>query len=81
MVVDIGGGTTEVAIISLSATAYSESLRVAGDELDESILRYLQKKHQVAIGVIAAERLKIESTSSLSTDSRTDGLTVVAKTF
>ncbi len=64
MVVDIGGGTTEVAIISLSAIAYSDSLRVAGDELDESIIRYLQKKHQVAIGYIAAERLKIEAASA-----------------
>jgi rod shape-determining protein MreB len=60
MVVDIGGGTTEVAIISLSANAYSESLRVAGDELDDSIVRYLQKKYQVAIGLNAAERVKME---------------------
>jgi rod shape-determining protein MreB and related proteins len=60
MVVDIGGGTTEVAIISLSANAYSESLRVAGDELDEAIARYLQKKYQVAVGPNAAEKLKME---------------------
>ncbi|HEY3275946.1 MAG TPA: rod shape-determining protein [Syntrophorhabdaceae bacterium] len=79
MVVDIGGGTTEVAIISLSATAYSESLRVAGDELDESVMRYLQKKHQVAIGVSAAEKLKIEGTSSPTSDSRPDGINVVGK--
>jgi len=78
MVVDIGGGTTEVAIISLSATAYSESLRVAGDELDESIMRYLQKKHQVAIGVIAAERMKIECASAMSGMSG-DAITVVGK--
>ncbi len=65
MVIDIGGGTTEVAIISLSAIAYSESLRVAGDELDESIIRYLQKKYQVAIGYIAAEKIKIEAASVL----------------
>ncbi|MCS7280685.1 MAG: rod shape-determining protein [Desulfobacterota bacterium] len=63
MVVDIGGGTTEVAIISLSAVAFSESLRVAGDELDESIVRYLQKKHQISIGLIAAEKIKIEHAS------------------
>ena len=56
MVVDIGGGTTEVAIISLSANAYSESLRVAGDELDDAIVRYLQRKYQVAIGLNAAEK-------------------------
>jgi rod shape-determining protein MreB len=60
MVVDIGGGTTEVAIISLSANAYSESLRVAGDELDEAIVRYLQRKYLVAIGINAAEKIKIE---------------------
>jgi len=60
MVVDIGGGTTEVAIISLSANAYSESLRVAGDELDDAIVRHLQRKFQVAIGLNAAERIKME---------------------
>ncbi|MGA3172836.1 MAG: rod shape-determining protein [Syntrophorhabdales bacterium] len=60
MVIDIGGGTTEVAIISLSANAYSESLRVAGDELDDAIVRYLQKKYQVAIGLNAAERIKMQ---------------------
>ncbi len=79
MVVDIGGGTTEVAIISLSATAYSESLRVAGDELDESIVRYLQKEHQVAIGVIAAERLKIEGASAYPSETQLDAFTVVGK--
>lgn len=60
MVIDIGGGTTEVAIISLGANAYSESLRVAGDEMDDAIVRYIQKKHQVALGINAAERVKIE---------------------
>jgi rod shape-determining protein MreB and related proteins len=64
MVVDIGGGTTEVAIISLSANAYSESLRVAGDELDEAIVRYLQRKYQVAVGTNAAERIKMEIASA-----------------
>ena len=64
MVVDIGGGTTEVAIISLSANAYSESLRVAGDELDEAIVRYLQKKHGVAVGINTAERIKMEMGSA-----------------
>lgn len=60
MVVDIGGGTTEVAIISLSANAYSDSLRVAGDEMDEAIVRYFQRKYQMALGINAAERVKIE---------------------
>ena len=79
MVVDIGGGTTEVAIISLAATAYSESLRVAGDELDESIVRYLQKKHQVAIGVIAAEKLKLEGASVYPTEGRGSAFNIVGK--
>jgi rod shape-determining protein MreB len=79
MVVDIGGGTTEVAIISLAATAYSESLRVAGDELDESIVRYLQKKHQIAIGVIAAEKIKLEGASVYPTEGRGNALNVVGK--
>ncbi|HAR95021.1 MAG TPA: rod shape-determining protein [Deltaproteobacteria bacterium] len=60
MVIDIGGGTTDVAIISLGANAYSESLRVAGDEMDEAIVRHVQKKHQVALGINAAERVKID---------------------
>jgi len=78
MVVDIGGGTTEVAIISLSANAYSESLRVAGDELDEAIVRYIQRKYQVAIGLNAAERIKIEIGSAHeSTDS--GSMSVVGK--
>ncbi|MCX5816778.1 MAG: rod shape-determining protein [Proteobacteria bacterium] len=79
MVIDIGGGTTEVAIISLSATAYSESLRVAGDELDESIVRYLQKKHQVAIGYSASERIKIEAASVYPTDFQGGPISIVGK--
>jgi rod shape-determining protein MreB and related proteins len=79
MVVDIGGGTTEVAIISLSATAYSESLRVAGDELDDSIVKYLQKKHQVAIGVIAAEKIKMEAASVYPMAFRNIPVSIVGK--
>jgi rod shape-determining protein MreB len=59
MVVDIGGGTTEVAVISLFSTAYSESVRVAGDEATESIMRYIQKEHQLMVGENSAEMVKI----------------------
>jgi rod shape-determining protein MreB len=59
MIVDIGGGTTEVAVISLSAVAYSESVRVAGDEANEAIIRYVQNHHQIAIGENEAERIKL----------------------
>lgn len=60
MVVDVGGGTTEIAVISYYANAYSQSLRLAGDELDEAIVRYLRNKYQVAVGVNVAERIKME---------------------
>jgi rod shape-determining protein MreB len=60
MIVDIGGGTTEVAVISLSAVAYSESVRVAGDEANEAIIRYVQNHHQISIGENEAERIKLE---------------------
>ncbi|MBU1004108.1 MAG: rod shape-determining protein [Proteobacteria bacterium] len=59
MVVDIGGGTTEVAVISLSAVAYAESARVAGDEMNEAVQRYFQDKFQMLIGENQAERIKI----------------------
>ena len=60
MMVDIGGGTTEVAIISLFATAYCESIRVAGDEMNESIIYFLQKKCHLQIGENTAEQIKID---------------------
>ena len=59
MVIDIGGGTTDVAVISLSAIAYGESVRVAGDEIDESIVRYMRLQHHLNIGVFESERVKV----------------------
>src|SRR5205085_2485114 len=60
MIVDIGGGTTEVAILSLADISVSESLRVAGDDLDESIMNYMKRTYNMMIGQPTAERLKIE---------------------
>ena len=60
MVVDIGGGTTEVAVISLGGIVTAQSLRVAGDELDESIAQYLKKEFSLAIGERTAEDIKIQ---------------------
>ena len=60
MVIDIGGGTTDVAVTSLSAIAYGESIRVAGDEMDEAIVRYMRTQHQLSIGIFEGERAKIE---------------------
>lgn len=60
MVVDIGGGTTEVAVISLSAVAYSESLRVAGDEMDDAVINFFRRERSLIIGPYESERIKIE---------------------
>lgn len=60
MVIDIGGGTTELAIISFGGVVVSRSLRVAGDELDEDIIQYIRKKYNLLIGERMAERIKIE---------------------
>lgn len=60
MVIDIGGGTTDVAVISLSTIAYGESVRVAGDEIDESIVRHMRLQHHLNIGVFEGERVKME---------------------
>ena len=59
MVVDIGGGTTDIAVISLGGSVVSESLKVAGDKFDEAIVKYIKKKHNVMIGERTAEDLKI----------------------
>jgi rod shape-determining protein MreB len=58
MVVDIGGGTTEVAVISLGGIVASESIRIAGDELDESIISYVKKEYSLALGERTAEEIK-----------------------
>lgn len=58
MVVDIGGGTTEVAVISLAGIVYSRSVRVGGDKMDESILQYIKRMYNLAIGERTAEIIK-----------------------
>lgn len=66
MIIDIGGGTTEVAVITMSSVAYSESVRVAGDELNESIMRHLFHKHKLYVGENTAEKCKIEVGSAFA---------------
>jgi len=58
MVVDIGGGTTEVAIISLAGIVYAQSVRIAGDKMDEAIIQYVKKKYNLLIGERTAEKIK-----------------------
>jgi rod shape-determining protein MreB len=60
MVVDIGGGTTEVAVLSLGGIVYSRSVRVGGDKLDEAIINYIRRYHNLLIGESTAERIKKE---------------------
>jgi rod shape-determining protein MreB len=59
MIVDIGGGTTEVAVISLAGIVYSQSVRVGGDKMDEAIMAYVKRKYNLAIGEQTAERVKV----------------------
>src|SRR5881396_655042 len=68
LVVDIGGGTTDIAVISLSGIVYSRSLRVAGNHMDEAIMGYVKRKHNLLIGERTAERIKIEIGSAYSLD-------------
>ena len=68
MVVDIGGGTTDVAVISMSGIVYSRSVRVAGNEMDEAIINYLKRKYNLLTGERTAERVKIEVGSACKLD-------------
>jgi len=68
MVVDIGGGTTNVAVISLGAVVHSRSIRLAGNAMDEAIIQYLRSKHGLAVGERTAEAIKIEIGSAYPLD-------------
>jgi rod shape-determining protein MreB len=68
MVVDIGGGTTDIAVISMAGIVYSSSVRVAGNEMDEAIIKYLRKKYNLLIGERTAEQVKIEIGSAYPLD-------------
>jgi len=68
MIVDIGGGTTEVAVISLSGIVYSQSVRIGGDEMDEGIIQYLKRKFNLLVGERTAEICKIQIGSAYPPD-------------
>jgi rod shape-determining protein MreB len=68
IVVDIGGGTTEVAVISMAGTVYSRSVRVAGDKMDESILQHIKRKYNLLIGLQTAELIKVNIGNAYPTD-------------
>ena len=60
LVVDIGGGTTDIAVLSMNRVAVSSSLKIAGDAFDEAIIRYIRRQHGVIIGQVTAESVKIQ---------------------
>lgn len=66
MIVDIGGGTTEIAVIALNGIVTKESLRVAGDEMDEAIIQYFRREHNLLIGESTAEKIKITVGTAIS---------------
>lgn len=70
MVVDIGGGTTEIAVIALSGCVYAESIRIGGDMFDEAIITHVRRTHGCVIGETTAERIKKEVGSALNEDSQ-----------
>lgn len=74
MIIDIGGGTTEVAVLSLQGTVISESVRIAGDELTEAIMQYLKKVHNLVIGERTAEDIKIRIGSAYPTHDDDDAM-------
>ena len=79
MIVDIGGGTTEVAIISLGGIVTSKSLRVAGDELDQSIINYIKREFNLMIGERTAEQIKMEIGSAYKVDENEEEQTMDIK--
>ncbi len=77
MVVDIGGGTTEVAVLSLRGLAYSNSVRVGGDKMDEAISASIRRKHNLMVGEATSERIKLEIGSAVMPEG--EGLTISVK--
>ena len=71
MVVDIGGGTTEIAVMSLGGVVYSNSMRIAGDSMDQALIHYMRKKFNLLIGDASAEKLKKEIGTAMATSNNT----------
>ncbi len=79
MVVDIGGGTTEVAVISLGGIVYSRSVRVGGDKMDEAVISYIRRTHNLLIGESSAERIKMEIGAATAPDDEAEGIMTEVK--
>ncbi|MEW6001790.1 MAG: rod shape-determining protein [Nitrospirota bacterium] len=70
MIVDIGGGTTDIAVISLDGVVYSKAVRVGGDKMDEAIMSYIKRRYNLMIGERTSEQIKIEIGSAYNTDGK-----------
>src|SRR5215831_15775372 len=81
MIVDMGGGTTEVAVISLSGIVYSKSVRIAGDEMDEAIVQYIRKHYNLLVGERRAEEIKIKLGSAYPMAGDRATIDVIPKTI
>ena len=79
MVVDIGGGTTEVAVLSLRGIVYARSVRVGGDKMDEAIIGYIRRHHNLLVGEASAERIKKEVGSAAVPADNGEGMTIEIK--
>ena len=79
MIIDIGGGTTEIAVLSLGGIVYSRSVRVGGDKMDEAIISYIRKNHGLLIGESTAEKVKKEIGSASEPSDGEDGKTMKIK--
>jgi len=71
MVIDIGGGTTEIAVMSLGGVVYSNSLRIAGDSMDQALISYMRKEYNLMIGDSSAEKIKKEIGTAIATNNNT----------
>ena len=76
MVIDIGGGTTEIAVVSMGGVAECESIKTAGSSFDEAIVRYIKKKHNLLIGAMTAEEIKINIGGLFPRDDAPDSMEV-----
>jgi len=68
MIVDVGGGTTDIAVISMDGVVYSKAIRVGGDKMDEAIINYIKRKYNLLIGEMMSESIKMELGSAYKTD-------------
>ncbi len=79
MIVDIGGGTTEVAVISLGGIVYARSIRVGGDKMDEAIISYIRRNHSLLIGEASAERIKKAIAAASIPENGDEGMVIPVK--